>query len=447
MFAVDADNRELTSLLTGIGIQNSNHALTWYDLLGCQEDADDSTLILCWRQRRDALSRQPLSATTECERLLKQLNLALDCLGNANRRRTYDKYLGSIRKEKAIQARKARRLQRACHRVDEDLERQCSANTDSDPPTMSARARFEPLETLGSGRRGTRVFKAFDYLQGEAVVVKALPDSARDGTRDRQFLGESNLMASISHPHIVRVIEVEPVRIFRVEEFLPLTVRQIFSDLPSPRKRVSAIRIFLQQSLQALQLIHGRGIVHGQITVDSFRATETGVVKLADLPAFATSHIQPLPPTGTSRIPIPQAEGRTGETRSAAQDLYCLGLAAVDLLAGSQLQRWFPQNFVGATSNPARWQQWHRTTAGLPPLEIAMPELAPNLSEVIRQLCSGNGRSQFDSATSALAVLSAASREKTHSRAHLTDRVSSQTASASLLTRIKRVCQLGRRVA
>src|SRR5262249_10030243 len=78
------------------------------------------------------------------------------------------------------------------------------------PGTMLAE-RYEIRRRLGSGGMGI-VYAAFDRARGEEVAVKLLlPHLLGDAAARQRFVAEAKIASSLSHPHIVRVYDLQQV--------------------------------------------------------------------------------------------------------------------------------------------------------------------------------------------------------------------------------------------
>src|SRR5688572_22170552 len=93
----------------------------------------------------------------------------------------------------------------------------------TDPKSIGKMANFEVLSVLGRGGMGT-VLKAFDVKLHRQVAIKVMHSSlaALDENR-RRFVREARIAASINHPNVVAIYEVDDQRgtPYLVMEFVP----------------------------------------------------------------------------------------------------------------------------------------------------------------------------------------------------------------------------------
>ncbi|HEX2574220.1 MAG TPA: protein kinase [Polyangia bacterium] len=156
--------------------------------------------------------------------------------------------------------------------------------------------RFEVQELAGSGGMGA-VFRALDRLTGEVVALKVL--LPRDTTSDDRFLRESEVLARLDHPAIVRYIahgQMMSGEVYLVMEWLG------GEDL---RRRLAREPLTEHESLslgrriaEALAVAHAHGIVHrdikpsnlflpgGQVT--QARLIDFGIARLGTLSSSMT---------------------------------------------------------------------------------------------------------------------------------------------------------------
>jgi tetratricopeptide (TPR) repeat protein/tRNA A-37 threonylcarbamoyl transferase component Bud32 len=204
---------------------------------------------------------------------------------------------------------------------------------------------FEMREELGRGGMGV-VYRAerVDGTVAQQVAIKFVRRDALDANTRRRFELERQLLASLDHPHIARLIdaaELEDGTPYYVMEYVagePITTYcdRVSLDL---RGRVALLR----KVCGAVAEAHRRLIVHRDLKPSNILITADGVPKLLDFGiaktlsadgAFAQDE------TGTAfRYFSPQyaaPEQLTGGAIGVACDVYALGLLAFELLAGAR---------------------------------------------------------------------------------------------------------------
>jgi TPR repeat protein/predicted Ser/Thr protein kinase len=242
------------------------------------------------------------------------------------------------------------------------------------------------LRKLGEGGMGT-VYLAEDSSLGRLVAIKVI--SGDRGPRDQgarvRFLREARAMATVDHPHVVRVYSYGESAgvVYLVMEYVE------GESLGERIRRVGklsveeAVEIVLQVA-SALEAAAEKGIVHRDIKPsnllldarDRVRVADFGLAKLV-LPEASSgedslTHAGQL--VGTPHYLSPeQARGDTVDLRS---DIYSLGIVLYQMLAGAR-------PFQGTT--PADVVAHHLHTP-LPSLREKRPETPPQLAALVERM-------------------------------------------------------------
>ncbi len=283
-------------------------------LLLALDRPEDAALHLQAALRRSSDATRPS--------LLGELVLALDRLGYAD---SADSLLDELRKQRPDTPTRAGFL--AAHRP-----------AQAAGPTRLA-GRYEVERLLGAGASG-RVFLARDSMTGRQVAVKSLapPIEQRAQQSWARFFTEARLIASVRHPNVVEVIDVnEELGLLVMEHVASGT---LLSRLPRPSSRgeglsPAAVRRLLLDVIDALAAVHARGIVHRDLKPANLFYTATGQVKLGDFGSahlFADEATQTAGFIGTLAYMAP--EQMTGISVGAAADVYALGAVAFHALTG-----------------------------------------------------------------------------------------------------------------
>jgi serine/threonine protein kinase len=153
------------------------------------------------------------------------------------------------------------------------------------PKAPHSAGKYDLLEKVADGGMAS-VYRGRDQATGETVAVKLF--TARQGPAQevllRRFEQEFRVARSLDHPHLVRALD------FGVQEGVPYLVME-FVDGPTLSDHVErqgrlaeeeAIRLITQVA-GALELVHGRGLVHRDVKPDNVLLTADGLAKLADL--------------------------------------------------------------------------------------------------------------------------------------------------------------------
>jgi serine/threonine protein kinase len=141
------------------------------------------------------------------------------------------------------------------------------------------------LERIGEGAYGI-VFRAKHLTLDTDVAVKVLnlSHNKERGTRRHRFASEAKLLARITHPHLVRILDYED------DEQYPYLVLEFvagesFSELLKRRGAlpVAEAAPLIRQTIQALAAAHKAGIVHRDVKPANILISHDHHVKLTDL--------------------------------------------------------------------------------------------------------------------------------------------------------------------
>jgi serine/threonine protein kinase len=204
---------------------------------------------------------------------------------------------------------------------------------------------------LGKGGMG-EVYRARDTRLKREVAIKILPDEfAGDSDRVTRFQREAEVLASLNHPNIAGIYDVQEAQgtrflILELVEGETLADRIVRGPIPVDEALGIAVQI-----CEALEAAHEKGIIHRDLKPSNVKLTPEGKVKVLDFglakamegptanPALSNS------PTlvtgsmggmivGTAAYMSPeQARGRTADQRS---DIFAFGCVLYEMLTGRQ---------------------------------------------------------------------------------------------------------------
>ncbi|MBI4229225.1 MAG: serine/threonine protein kinase [Planctomycetes bacterium] len=214
----------------------------------------------------------------------------------------------------------------------------------SSPPSEAQARRiagYEILGKIGQGAMGM-VFKARQLSLDRVVALKVLPPRlTQDKSFIDRFVREARSTARLSHPHIVRIYDVDcskgGIWYFSMEYLPGGSVRELLKK--EGRLTVERSLRIATQIAQALAHANEKGIVHRDVKPDNMMLDTVLEAKLADLglarvqgPGSGPSVTQAGAVTGTPYYMAPeQAEGGAVDTRA---DLYALGASLFQMLTG-----------------------------------------------------------------------------------------------------------------
>jgi len=198
--------------------------------------------------------------------------------------------------------------------------------------------RYVLLTKLAAGPGG-EVFLVEDKTQSKRCALKLLPDHFSA----QHLRGEFARLTELSHPNIVRVLDagvltggVAMGHAFLVTEYLAGTTLAESLPLGSPEARFSRFSQAAEALADALAYLHGRSILHGDVSPANIRCDEAGRPVLIDF-GFA-ENLSPTEALGrrgvTGTLGFIAPEALLGE-RSPSGDLFALGATLYDAWAGT----------------------------------------------------------------------------------------------------------------
>jgi hypothetical protein len=217
-----------------------------------------------------------------------------------------------------------------------------------------------------------QVWLADDLTLDRRVAIKTIagPQAGDGGARSR-FLREARVMATVEHPHVVRVYaygDAGPLAYF-VMEYVDGGTLGALLRRASRLEPAESLRITRQVTL-ALAAAWQRKVVHRDVKPGNVLLDAEGGVRVGD---FGLA--RPVMPSGDASLTLPgalvgsphymspeQARGRDVDFRS---DIYSLGVVLFEMLAGGR-------PFEGASPAEVIAHQLHDP---LPPLIQKCPDL------------------------------------------------------------------------
>ncbi len=250
-------------------------------------------------------------------------------------------------------------------------------------------AHFKITDKLGEGGMG-EVYRAEDSKLGREVAIKVLPELfAQDAERMARFSREAQVLASLNHPNIAAIYQVEHdgdhhFLVMELVEGETLAERIKRGRIPLDEAMSIALQI-----AEALEAAHDRGIVHRDLKPANINFTESGKIKVLDfglakaLESGAGADSSPshpslsLSPTltahmtgagvllGTAAYMSPeQARGEAADRRA---DIWAFGIVVMEMLTGQTV-------YAGKTMSDtlagilAREPEWEALPDDVPPV-------------------------------------------------------------------------------
>jgi serine/threonine protein kinase len=219
---------------------------------------------------------------------------------------------------------------------------------------------YRLLEKLGEGGMGA-VYRAASDASGGEVAIKVLtPDQSI-----RAFRRETQLMASLAHPHLVAIHACGETadRYYLVMEYIAGSSLRTRMTPGRPWPLEQAIDVVTAIG-QALAYMHGQGVLHLDLKPENVLCGAAGQIKVTDF-GLSQPRVDAARPAGLEvaqgTVDYCAPEQRYGLPVDPRADLFALGTLTYELLAG---------RLPGRVFAPAR---------------RANPDLPPALDDVLRQ--------------------------------------------------------------
>lgn len=206
-----------------------------------------------------------------------------------------------------------------------------------EPEVGGRLGRYVLEEELGRGSMGT-VYRA-TRDDGAVVALKlAAPELAADEIYRRRFEREGRIAASLSHPHVVEVLEAgeeagRPFLVSRLVDGRTLAER-IDADGVLPDAEV--VRV-VSEVASALDALHERELLHRDVKPANVLLAAGGGAALADFGLARGAADTVLTQAGrvSGTVDYLAPEVIRGAPATAASDVYALGCLAYECVAGA----------------------------------------------------------------------------------------------------------------
>lgn len=199
--------------------------------------------------------------------------------------------------------------------------------------------RYEIKKRIGVGGMAD-VYRAYDHAEGRDVAVKILKN---EYTKNDEFLqrfkNESKAVSMLSHPNIVKVLDVgfnDEVRFIVMEYIDGITLK----DYIELKKRLDCKEAshLIVQILRALGHAHDRGIIHRDIKPQNIMMFEDGTIKVMDFGIAKFTYELGITATAQTigSVHYISPEQACGKMTDGTSDIYSVGILLYELLTGKK---------------------------------------------------------------------------------------------------------------
>ncbi|MGO8750123.1 MAG: protein kinase domain-containing protein [Thermoguttaceae bacterium] len=271
---------------------------------------------------------------------------------------------------------------------------------------MESAPRYEILDTIAAGDFAT-VYRARDRALGREVAIKQIHQQFLSDPRQlERFWREAQLLASLQHPNILTIYDIDRSRGWLIVELMRGSLKRSAETGPMD---LDYLRGTLLCALNALHFLHSNGVIHGDVKPGNLLVDPQGRVKLGDFGlARRASSEQGSLLKGTTKYMAPELASNQFGAVGPASDLYSLGFTAYELMCGPRFDSLFPGLATFGRDKQIAWLMWHaEADRHLPEIGRVLQGVPPDLVQVIQRLSTKDQSQRYQSAAEVMQDLRA----------------------------------------
>lgn len=268
----------------------------------------------------------------------------------------------------------------------------------------SEQQRYQVLEKVGTGSFAT-VYRARDVELGREVAIKQLHQQFLEDPRQlARYWLEAQLLASLHHPNIVTIFDIDRDRGWLIMELMQGNLAERLNGKPMDLR---ALRATLAHCLRALKHLHEQGVIHGDIKPGNMMIDSRKRVKIGDFGlARRASDDEGSLLKGATKYMAPEMVSDDFGEVGPASDLYSLGFSAYSLLCGENFEQLFPGLNAFGRDRQIAWMMWHAAPdRRLPEIRRVLEGVPEDIARVIQKLTEKDQSLRYKSADEALSDL------------------------------------------
>lgn len=197
--------------------------------------------------------------------------------------------------------------------------------------TGLVRGRYEPSQLVARGGQG-EVWRALDTRHGRNVTLKIRTSASEE--ESEELLREVRILLELSHEHlpVVREDFSERQRHYIVMDWVDgIDLEQMLQQQGDPGLPYQSVLRYLEDAARALEYLHERHVVHGDVKPANLVLAKTGKVILVDF--GLARHLGQRSRGATPGYGAPETAG--DEPITSAVDVFGLAATATALLSGT----------------------------------------------------------------------------------------------------------------
>lgn len=269
---------------------------------------------------------------------------------------------------------------------------------------MEPEQRYQFVATIGAGDFAT-VYHARDLELGRDVAIKQIHSHfLQDPRQLERYWQEAQTLANLQHQYIMTIYDIVRRRGWMI---LELMRGSLPGELQGRPVDIETLKVALVQSLHALDFLHARGVLHGDIKPTNLMIGMNHRLKLGDFGlARRAGGGEGSLLKGTPKYMAPEVMSDQFGPVGPASDLYSLGFTCYELLCGAHFESLFPGLSSFGRDKAVAWMMWHAARdRQLPPIQRVLDGVPDPIAAIIERLIIKDQATRYRTAAEALAAL------------------------------------------
>jgi eukaryotic-like serine/threonine-protein kinase len=266
---------------------------------------------------------------------------------------------------------------------------------------MEPEQRYQVVATIGAGDFAT-VYRARDLELARDVAIKQIHYQFLEDPRQLdRYWQEAQTLANLHHQYIMTIYDIVRQRGWMI---LELMRGSLSGELQGRPIDIETLKIALVQSLHALDFLHSRGVLHGDVKPSNLMIGLNNRLKLGDFGlARRAAGGEGSLLKGTPKYMAPEVMSDQFGPVGPASDLYSLGFTAYELLCGSHFESLFPGLNSFGRDKAVAWMMWHAAPdRRLPDIQKVLDGVPDPIAAVIQRLITKDQSQRYRTAGEAL---------------------------------------------
>ena len=267
---------------------------------------------------------------------------------------------------------------------------------------MQPHPRYDIIAQIATGDFAT-VFRARDKELARDVAIKQIhPQFLTDPRQLNRYWDEAQIIASLEHPNVLTIYDIDRQRGWLILELMVDTMQSRAAGKPMD---LELIRMGLVCGLKALEFLHKKNIVHGDVKPSNLLIDSRNWIKLGDFGlAQRAADDQGSLFKGTTRYIAPErVDPEIFGPVGPHSDLYSLGFSMYELLCGNAFESLFPGLKAFGSDKQIAWMMWHAgPDRKMPPINRVLKGVPEDLAQVIEKLVTKDPKHRYRDAQEAI---------------------------------------------